>query len=162
MTDGQPEGIDDAVEVVRERRRLLRHCMDDLEATIAAPAPGREKKWAGEVASSLDTLASAFEHHVAETESRDGFLHQLTMDAPRLDPAVGRLRRDHLEIRLLIENLQTSARGAARGEDPSPEDPSPEDLRTAALELLGRLAQHRQRGADLIYEAYMVDIGMSE
>lgn len=157
MTDGQPEGIDDAVEVVRERRRLLRHCMDDLEATIAAPAPGREKKWAGEVASSLDALASAFEHHVAETESRDGFLHQLTMDAPRLDPAVGRLRRDHVEIRLLIENLQTSARGATRGEDPSPED-----LRTAALELLGRLAQHRQRGADLIYEAYMVDIGMSE
>lgn len=157
MTDGPPEGIDDAVEVVRERRRLLRHCMDDLEATIAAPAPGRVKKWAREVTSSLDILASAFEHHVAETESRDGFLHQLTMDAPRLDPAVGRLRRDHLEIRLLIENLQTSARGATRGEVPSPEV-----LRTAALELLGRLAQHRQRGADLIYEAYMVDIGMSE
>jgi hypothetical protein len=157
MTAGQPEGIDDAVEVVRKRRRLLRHCMDDLEATIAAPAPGREQTWAREVTASLDTLSSAFEHHVTETESRDGFLRQLTTDAPRLDPAVGRLRRDHRQIRLLIENLQTSARGAAVGEVPSPEQ-----LRTAALELLGRLARHRQRGADLIYEAYMVDIGTGE
>jgi hypothetical protein len=157
MTAGQPEEIDDAVEVVRKRRRLLRHCMEHLEATIAAPAPGRETTWAQEVTSSLDTLASAFERHVTETESRDGFLHQLTTDAPRLDPAVRRLRRDHLQIRLLIENLQESARGAAVGEDPSPEN-----LRTAALELLGRLARHRQRGADLIYEAYMVDIGTGE
>ncbi|HET6948810.1 MAG TPA: hemerythrin domain-containing protein [Acidimicrobiales bacterium] len=131
--------------------------MEDLEATIAAPVPGREKKWVREVTSSLDTLSSAFERHVTETESRDGFLQQLVTDAPRLDPAVARLRRDHLEIRLLIEDVQTRARGAAPGEDPSPEK-----LRTAALELLGRLARHRQRGADLIYEAYLVDIGTGD
>jgi hypothetical protein len=33
------------------------------------------------------------------------------------------------------------------------------EIRTAALRLLGGLAEHRQRGADLLYEAYQVDIG---
>ena len=31
----------------------------------------------------------------------------------------------------------------------------------AATELVGRVVRHRQRGADLIYEAYEVDIGGS-
>ena len=31
--------------------------------------------------------------------------------------------------------------------------------REAATELVGRIVRHRQRGADLIYEAYEVDIG---
>ena len=33
--------------------------------------------------------------------------------------------------------------------------------REAATELVGRIVRHRQRGADLIYEAYEVDIGGS-
>jgi len=154
MAEGQPGGLDDAIEDVRKRRRLLRHRMEDLEATIAAPAPGREKAWAREVISSLGALRSAFEHHVTETESPGGFLQQLTTEAPRLAPAVGRLRKDHSEINLRIQNLLNSAGTIATGEHCSPEE-----LRTAALELLRRLARHRQRGADLIYEAYLVDIG---
>ena len=40
------------------------------------------------------------------------------------------------------------------------QDPPPVDaIRTAVLELLGEIARHRQRGADLIFEAYDVDIG---
>ena len=34
-------------------------------------------------------------------------------------------------------------------------------IRNQAIELLGQLTRHRQRGADLIYEAYQVDIGES-
>ena len=157
MAAEQPDGIDSVVEDARRRRKLLRHCMEELETAIAAPAPGRETAWAQEVASSLGTLTSAFERHVAETESPDGFLQQLTTEAPRLDPAVSRLRRDHARIKLLIQTLRTGAREAAAGGHPSPTD-----LRTAALELLGQLARHRQRGADLIYEAYLVDIGTGD
>ena len=34
-----------------------------------------------------------------------------------------------------------------------------DDLRERATGLLGHLVRHRQRGADLIYEAYQTDIG---
>ena len=34
-----------------------------------------------------------------------------------------------------------------------------EAMRDRLLALLGTLARHRQRGADLVYEAYAVDIG---
>ena len=33
------------------------------------------------------------------------------------------------------------------------------DIRNAVLEVLMALARHRQKGADLIYDAYAVDIG---
>jgi hypothetical protein len=32
-------------------------------------------------------------------------------------------------------------------------------VRAAATSLLARLARHRQRGADLVFEAYQVDVG---
>lgn len=157
MTAGEPQRIDDAVRGARKRRKRLRQCMDELEATIAAPAPMRERMWSQALASALDTLADAFEHHVTETEAAGGFLQQVTADAPRLHPAVKRLRKDHADIGVLVADLRTRA-GEATGD----EEPSPAQLRAQALDLLGRLAQHRQSGADLIYEAYLVDIGTGE
>jgi hypothetical protein len=38
-------------------------------------------------------------------------------------------------------------------------DTEPERLRGWAEDLLRALAEHRQRGADLIYEAYTTDLG---
>ena len=34
-----------------------------------------------------------------------------------------------------------------------------DEVRDAGLALLGRLSRHRQRGADLIWDAYQTDIG---
>jgi hypothetical protein len=43
---------------------------------------------------------------------------------------------------------------------PDPEDAEwSERLRSVLTSLLVALARHRQRGADLVYEAYAVDIG---
>jgi hypothetical protein len=38
-------------------------------------------------------------------------------------------------------------------------DAEPERLRRWGRDLLHRLSRHRQRGADLVYEAYATDIG---
>ena len=48
------------------------------------------------------------------------------------------------------------------GSSPTSPPPSPADLRTAALRVLERLARHRHLGADLVYEAYQVDIGPAD
>ena len=37
-----------------------------------------------------------------------------------------------------------------------------EQVRALGTSLLGRIVRHRQRGADLVYEAYEVDVGGDE
>jgi hypothetical protein len=151
---GGPEGTGDAVHGMRSRRELLRQAMEELEAVIAAPLPGREQEWARSVVASLDDLAAVFERHVAEAEAPGAFLDQVVTSAPRLHRGAQHIRDDHRRLGAEVEELRDGARavladgGAAAAE-----------IRTAALRLLGGLAEHRQRGADLLYEAYQVDIG---
>jgi hypothetical protein len=45
------------------------------------------------------------------------------------------------------------------GTEPPVTAPDAEAVRKQGTNLLGRLVRHRQRGADLIYEAYQTDIG---
>ncbi len=40
--------------------------------------------------------------------------------------------------------------------------PDPAALREEATALMGQLVRHRQAGADLVFEAYEVDLGGSE
>jgi hypothetical protein len=156
MAAEEPRHIDETLQGVRSRRERLRRHMEELEDVIAAPAPGREKEWTAAVAASAAALVSAFDHHVTATEGPRGFLQQVTADAPRLSHAVQRLRDEHGEIAGQVAALERSAREAAT------DGSSPADLRSAALDVLGRLARHRHLGADLVYEAYQVDIGPAD
>jgi hypothetical protein len=72
--------------------------------------------------------------------------------APRLSNAVDHLVAEHAVIAALIADL------LARSSNPVP-DEDVDAVRELATGLLGRLARHRQRGADLVYEAYETDIG---
>jgi hypothetical protein len=155
MSGDRPEGVDDPVHGVRARRERLRAAMEDLEAAIAAPLPGREREWTHAVIARLDDLAAVFESHVVAAEAPGGFLDQVTTDAPRLARGAQQLRDDHRRLGADIEEL----RGDARTVLAEGATAAAAEIRTAALRLLGGLAEHRQRGADLIYEAYQVDIG---
>jgi hypothetical protein len=59
---------------------------------------------------------------------------------------------EHIVIKGLIEDL------LARVGPPVAAD-QVDAVRALGTALLGRLARHRQRGADLIHEAYEVDLG---
>ena len=156
MTAAERRSLDDAIRAARGRRERLRDCMADLERAIAAPAPGREKAWREALVPVLDELAVAFDHHVAETEESGGLLEQIVTDAPRLAHAVDGLREHHREVAGDIADLRDGT--ASPGEGVA----DPAALRTAVLELLGGLARHRQLGADLVYEAYQVDLGAGD
>jgi hypothetical protein len=70
--------------------------------------------------------------------------------APRLQRAVESTRNHHAvlahAIADLIDLIQSGEAAAA-------------DIRVDVIEILNDFARHRQDGADLIYEAYDVDIG---
>lgn len=142
--------VDSAVEDVRSRRADLHHILVELESAIAAAAPGREDAWKDMVRAALDRLASAFAVHVEATEGPDGLFDEVRRRAPRLDAVCRRLARDHA----VITTELAAATAALDGGVP--------EAREKVLSLLAHLARHRQTGADLVYEAYEVDLGGME
>jgi hypothetical protein len=140
-------GDDQAVAIVRGRRSDLRAALIAAEAAIAAPIPGRSADWATRVREALSQLRGSFSEHVVTAEGPDGLFAQLEVRAPRLAHACQRLGDEHATITQAL----TAAEHALAG--------PPDDAREAVLSVLALLARHRQRGADLMYEAYAVDIG---
>jgi hypothetical protein len=139
------------LEALRRQRAELRESMNALEQALAAPAPGRLGAWAQRVHVALVELSADLREHIDITEGPDGLYGGLLTTAPRLSNAIARLTREHAQIRDLVDDL------LARVSGPGVNDADPvRDLGTA---LLGRLVRHRQRGSDLIYEAYDADIG---
>lgn len=143
---------DDGLENLRQRRAELRESMRALEQALAAPAPGRVDVWAERVHVAVVELSADFRQHIEITEGPDGLYPGLLITAPRLSNAVTGLTREHGQITVMIDELLTCLAGPDVGGDAD----GARDLGTA---LLSRLIRHRQRGADLVYEAYATDIG---
>ena len=137
---------------VRVRRAELRETLNLMEAALAAPARGRAVIWGEAVHASLVMLADDFGAHVEVTEGPNG-LHQAILAGDlRLANAVAALTAEHGELAGEIATLVADSAAPVAEDDI-------DDLRERATSLLGHMVRHRQRGADLIYEAYETDIG---
>jgi len=123
--------------------------MDEVERSLARPAIGRELEWSENLDIQLRKLSSALEQHVVTTEGPKGLLTQIVEAAPRLQHRVDIALDDHIQLRrqlgAALDSLSTETRKV-------------DELREQVTRLLGDLTRHRQLGADLIYEAYSVDI----
>ncbi|HET6727887.1 MAG TPA: hypothetical protein VFG96_00615 [Jiangellaceae bacterium] len=144
--------LPEPVDVARTRRAELLAALTALERALAAPA--RDPTWAARVQARTDRLANSFGDHVAATEGPDGMYGDILRTAPRLNFAVDRLASEHDDIRTSITAL------AKLVDDLSgPDTDAIERIRDEGTNLLARLGRHRQRGADLVFEAYAQDIG---
>ncbi len=141
--------MDDHLHGVRERRAGLRAAVGRVEASLAAPARGRAGQWAKELDAELDDLGRALELHITTTEAPDGLLRDVVDSAPRLAKRVERVRNDHVALRERLE--------AARAALPHDDD-GVSEARDRVVELLTAVVRHRGLGADLVYEAYNVDL----
>ena len=65
---------------------------------------------------------------------------------------MARLTHDHARIRGLVDELLARVRGQEG-------DGDVDHVRELGTTLLGARVRHRPRGADLVFEAYQVDIG---
>jgi len=143
---------DPGLEALCCRRAELRESMDALEQALAAPAPGRVGAWAERVHVALVELGADFREHIDITEGPDGLYREVLTTSPRLSHAVAGLTGEHAQIAGLVGDLLACLSGPAIHD-------GVEGARDMGTALLGRLIRHRQRGADLIYEAYEVDVG---
>ena len=148
--------VPDVIEGVRSRRAGLRAAMSSVERALAAPAPQRVDEWRRGVREALASLHDVWTRHVVETEAPGAFLDELVEESPRLSTPASRLRREHNEILAAINRAEKALDSVLlEGEHERFVDA----LRADLTELLCALAHHRQRGADLIFAAYDVDIG---
>ena len=135
-----------AVRGAGERRRRLNDVLQALETAIDLPAS--DPRWRQVVAGHLADLVDALDEHVREVERPGGMFDEILAEAPRLEPEVRWFIEDH---RRLAERVAELAERVHR------EDPA--IMRDLVSDLVRDLHRHRQRGADLVYEAYSVDIG---
>ncbi len=153
---GGIETVPEVIEGVRSRRAGLRSAMSALEYALAAPAPSRVDEWRYGVRETLSSLHEVWTRHIVETEAPGAFLDELIDEAPRLSTPAARLRREHNEILGVINRAEKSLDQVLLDDD---HDVFVDTLRAELTEMLCALAHHRQRGADLIFAAYAVDIG---
>jgi hypothetical protein len=139
-------------EVLRQRRAELLDSVRAVEQALAAPAPGREARWAERVHVALVELDADFGEHMNITEGPGGLYQGLLGTAPRLAGKVARLTREHALIADHLTDLLARAGTADVGEHVG-------EVREQATGMLAQLLHHRQHGSDLVFEAYAVDIG---
>ncbi|MEM7141850.1 MAG: hypothetical protein AAF548_12545 [Actinomycetota bacterium] len=157
MSDDQPD-IDltvsnEALDHARVRRVALGDAADLIEELIARP--GSDPRWTVRVADALQGLRHAFDAHVVEVEGDDGLLPRLRRDAPRVANGVGRMEKEHITIAADLEATAALVRSCDGDCDADTVD----RIRESVVDLLRSISRHRQKGADLVYAAYNVDIG---
>ena len=149
--------ITPALQAAKRRRATLHDQLVHLEQAISSPASGRAEAWASQVAKEMVGLRDAFDQHVAVTEKPDGLYEEILTRAPRLAGNIHRLQEEHPTLGArIVEALARVESGDVGDEWPI------EDCRDDLQRLLGGIVRHRQRGADLVWEAYNVDIGGPE
>jgi hypothetical protein len=140
------------LEELRRHRAELRESMSALEVALAAPATADQARWAQRVHAALVELSADFRAHIDITEGPNGLYGDLLKTSPRLSNAVAGLTREHVLICGQVDNLLARVTASDLIEDV-------DRVRHLGMAILGRLVRHRQRGSDLVFEAYEFDIG---
>jgi hypothetical protein len=154
----QDRELTPALQQARQRRKTLHDSLVHLEEALSSPAAGRIPDWTASVSKEMHEVRDAFSQHVIVTEEPDGLYDEILERAPRLAGNVRRLRDEHPEIASSIEQMIGRLEQEEIGGDAWPLDAARDDLQR----FIGTVIRHRQRGADLVWEAYNVDIGGHE
>jgi hypothetical protein len=146
MTDSH-HGRSEAVRAAAHRRVELKQALSQVE--IAAASPSGDPAWRDRLLAQLQSLRIAVLQHIEEVEDESGLLAELLDLAPRLANKIALVRDEHPELCDLVADAITETETSA----------DVEAIRAKVLLALNAIARHRQKGADLVYEGYEVDIG---
>jgi hypothetical protein len=138
----------EALQAAAAKRIELKQALSVAETATSAPTG--ESGWTDRLLGAMRQLQTALYQHVEEVEGPDGLLAELTATAPRLANQIAHVQEEHpvlcRQVAEIIGRIEAGSVAAA-------------DLRAEATEVLMGVVRHRQKGADLVYEGYNVDIG---
>jgi hypothetical protein len=156
FTPSQRSGLD--ARAIDQDRTLA--AVHQLEAALAAAAPGREPEWRHGVIAGLVALDEATSDEFENAESPDSLLSDIKRTQPRLRTRVRGLRTQYVRLREAIVSLR------AELDEPADDDTDFADVRQRLSWLLTALRHQRALECDLIYEAYFdafnIDLGAEE
>jgi hypothetical protein len=135
-----------ALERAKGQRLSLRRAIDEFHEVL--DGPGRDP--VDRLVPILEQLRLVFGVHVEVTEAPGGLYEEILEIAPRLANKIARFKREHIVIARAIVSAHDDLRS---------DGDTPADLHARLVHLHEMLSRHRRRGADLVYEAYHVDIG---
>ena len=144
-------------DLASQQRERLRDALVAFEDALSSAGPRRAAAWAEGVVQCILRVETEFNSHVDLTEQEDGLYDDILEAAPRLAHRVDLLRQEHNEITVALSDCLTRVElvpNTAHADWVSAR-------REECNALLGRLVRHRQRGADLVYEAYS-EVGGSD
>ena len=84
------------------------------------------------------------------TEVDEGLYDDVVADAPRLAPAVGRLRHQQYQLQRRIDSCLSTV---------CADQSDPESLELVLRDMVIRLGSHNHRAISLVHDAYDVDLG---
>lgn len=144
---------------IRHRREALLRAAIGLEDALASPL-GDQHRWCLRVSMATDHATMRIDEHISQTEGCGNILEEIRTRAPRLDQRVSQMLLDHEHLEKAAHSLRTAVSQLEFVEDRDWEKAAV-DVRQKAVDMMGLIARHRQRGSDLVYEAYQVDLGDS-
>jgi hypothetical protein len=140
------------------RRKTLHEALVALEFATSSPAARRIPDWTAHVVKEVTAVRDAWDQHVEHTEKPGGLYEEIVGISPRLSGTIDRLRAEHPDITQAVGEMLARLEQVEIGGLPWPLDDARDDLQR----FIGRVIRHRQKGADLVWEAYNVDIGGPE
>ena len=143
------------IDAIRVRRDRFYEAILGVERAIATPAGDDAEAWAAALAAPVDNLQEVLAEHVSGTEGEEGLFEQMRADAPHLLPHLEQLQKEHAP---LVEGTQHLALSLPNVHD----DDGVDLVRMHALDLLRHLLEHRHRGAELVYDAYAIDVSPAD
>ena len=138
----------------RSQRSGLREAVTALGAAVQMPPEGRDR-WGAAVLGALESVQAALTRHTEFTELPDGLFADVIEQAPRLANAVGHLRAEHDDLQRRIDGCRASLRTLEA-------DASIATVTADVVKLGQAFEMHSHRGAELVYDAYNVDISAGD
>lgn len=151
MSDATNHGA--PLDEVRRRRAELRQSMGLVEFTIAQPVRHDPLRWLDAVEAALVELDEDWSDHIDVTEGGKGLYADVKATAPRLSRKINRLLAEHEVLAEMLTDLRQAVASART----KPAEVA--TVRAVATRMLTQLSKHRQRGSDLVWEAYAFDVG---
>lgn len=149
---------DDSVALAENRtdRQRSLQALQELELRAGSPAPGREAEWLGQVLHALDALEKMLATQHQNSADDASILSDIQREQPRLHNRVVQLRRDYHDLHEAVTRFRTEL------EATPPDEIHCADVRQQLDRVATELRDQRAREADLIYEAFNVDLGAGD
>ncbi|QEG24692.1 hypothetical protein [Mariniblastus fucicola] len=133
-----------------------------LEACLGQAAPGRETEWQQEVNRALDLLLAAMKESRECVQRDDGLIEEIKLEKPYLLKRIKNLRAEFDGLFNQAAALQDQMKDASDKDSSETQQIGFADLRQRMSWLLSALRHHQAKEADLVYEAFNVDIGVGD